>query len=138
FPALPDLPACPALPALFDPPREPFEVPAHLLPLEHRLVEHVSAARIDVEFHGLAKRLKRTIELPCAADRDARIALAVLDEKRRRNARRMREGRMRRIGFAVFPRALEILHDEAAALGQIVDIGEICEARAGRRRLEPP
>src|SRR6266498_3507464 len=69
--------------ALLDPAREPVEVPSHLLALQHRLVEYVSAAWVDVELHSLPKRLQCAIKLPGAGNRHPRIPLAMLNQQRR-------------------------------------------------------
>ncbi len=68
-----------------DPPREPVEVALHGLALEHRPVIQVRAARIDVRTPPSCPRLQRAVELPGVGDRYAQIALAVLNEKRRRH-----------------------------------------------------
>ena|SRR5438876_3262195 len=72
--------------ALLDPAREPVEVPSHLFALEHRLVEDMSAARVDVELDGLPERLQGAIKLPGAGNRHPRIPLAMLNQQRRRHA----------------------------------------------------
>src|SRR5262245_36980647 len=119
-----------------NPPREPLEVPPHLLALLHRLAQYVAAARVDVEFYGFAQGLQRAIELPRVADRDARIDFAMLYQQRRRHLLRMRQRRMRRVRRGVLPGQLEVIDHELAALGQVVLIGKVAQTRARRGGLE--
>src|SRR5437016_10942264 len=67
-----------------NPTRKPFKISAHLLALQHRFVQYMSPARVDIELHGLPQSLQRAIKLPGSANGHPRIPLAVLNQQRRR------------------------------------------------------
>src|SRR5437016_3313242 len=74
-----------------NPARKPFKISAHLLALQHRLVQYMSAARVDIELHGLPQGLQRAIKLPGSANRHPRIPLPMLNQQWRRHALDERE-----------------------------------------------
>src|SRR5262249_46328110 len=101
------------------PPREPLEIPSHLLALLHRLAQHVAAARIDLELHGFAERLQRLVELPRARERHARIHFPVLNQERRRHAIGERQRRVLCVAGQVLPRPFEVVDHGVAAFRQV-------------------